>query len=298
MRHTALALPLLLMTTAAAPTPVPTPSTGTVLRLWPGRAPRATDDTAAQTPTLTCFPPAAGTTPTGTAVVVCPGGGYHFLADGHEGTDVARWLAARGVFAAVLDYRVNVPQPAPMLDGQRAVRTLRGHARDWGFDPHRVGIMGFSAGGHVATSVATHWDTGIPHADAVQGESCRPDFMLLAYPVVSMVAGITHPGSRHVLLGDRPPQQLVSLYSNDTQVTARTPPAFIVHSRPDPIVPVKNSELLADALRRHHVSVELLELPTGGHGYGLATGKPEGVWTEKCLDWMRGRGLLTPSAAK
>jgi acetyl esterase/lipase len=288
---------LLTLAAAAAATPA-VPSTGDALRLWPHRAPRAATTAPAEVPTLTCFPPASGTA-NGTAVVICPGGGYSHLSPVREGSDVAQWLAGHGVYAAVLAYRVNAPQPAPMLDGQRAVRTLRFHAKDWGIDRHRIGIMGFSAGGHVASTVGTHYDTGIPGTgDPVQDESCRPDFMLLIYPVVTMRQGITHPGSRHVLLGDQPPQKLVDLYSNETQVTADTPPAFIAASRTDKTVPVKNSELLADALRTRRVPVQLLEFPTGGHGYGMALTAPELNWTDPCLAWMKGRGLLAAAATQ
>ena len=287
------------MTWAAAATAAPPasrPATGQTLRLWPHRAPRATDDSDAQTPTLTLYPPAAGATPTGTAVVVYPGGGYAMLA-GHEGKDVAEWLAAHGVFAAVCKYRVNVAAPAPMLDGQRAVRLVRDHAKAWGVDPRRVGVMGFSAGGHVASTVATHYDTGIPHTgDPVQDASCRPDFQILVYPVISMQDGVTHPGSRRILLGEKPNPKLVALYSNDGQVTPATPPAFVVASTPDTIVPVENSRRYVNGLRTHKVAVEYLELPTGNHGYGLAKNDPKlSVWTDRCLAWMRGRGLLTPA---
>ena len=187
-----------------------------------------------------------------------------------------------------------------MLDGQRAVRLVRANAKAWGIDPHRVGIMGFSAGGHVASTVATHYDTGIPKTgDPVQDESCRPDFQVLVYPVITMRVGITHPGSRHILIGDRPASKVEALYSNEQQVTADTPPAFVVASTPDAVVPVKNSQLYVAALKSHKVAVDYLELPTGNHGYGLAKADPAvGVWTDKCLDWMRGRGLLTPPAAK
>ena len=298
MQHLTTTLAVAVLMTAAvavAAAPTTAPSTGDVVRLWPRRAPRATDDSPAQTPTLTLYPPAPGTTPTGTAVVVCPGGGYSMLA-GHEGKDVAEWLAGHGVFAAVCAYRVNVPAPAPMLDGQRAVRLVRAHAKAWGVDRRRVGIMGFSAGGHVASTVGTHYDTGIPHTgDPVQDQSCRPDFMLLVYPVISMRADVTHPGSRHVLLGDRPDVKLVDLYSNESQVTADTPPAFIAASRPDAVVPVANSERFAAALTAHKVDAELLVLPTGEHGFGLATNDPAvSVWTAKCLAWMAGRGLMKP----
>ncbi len=297
MRYPALlALPLLMLIGAAATAPAG-PGTGDVMRLWPRRAPRATGDEPAQVPTITCFPPAAGTA-NGTAVIVCPGGGYAGLAAGHEGADVARWLAGHGVFAAVLSYRVKVQQPAPMLDGQRAVRFLRAHAKGWGINGHRIGIMGFSAGGHVASTVGTHYDTGIPRTgDPVQDESCRPDFMLLIYPVITMKTGVTHPDSRHELLGDAPPPKLVELYCNEAQVTTDTPPAFIAASRTDKVVPIQNSRLFAEALRRRKVPVELLEFATGNHGYGMAQGHPELDWTDPCIAWLNGRGLLAPEKA-
>ncbi len=289
-----LALPLLALIAATTTTRPGIPETGQAYRIWPGRAPRAIGDGPAEVPSITCFPPVPGTA-NGAAVVVCPGGGYSTLVTGKEGVDACRWLAGHGVFAVMLKYRVNVAQPAPMLDGQRAVRTLRYHAKSWGIDPARVGIMGFSAGGHVASTVGTHYDTGIPHTgDPVQDESCRPDFMLLVYPVITMKAGVTHPGSRQVLLGDKPASAVVTLYSNETQVTTDTPPAFIVASKTDKIVPVENSQLFAEALKRRKVPVEYLELPTGNHGYGLAAGDPDlAVWTGSCLDWMNAQGLMT-----
>ena len=297
-------VPVVLVVLAAGPASRPTsnpttrpatrPLEGTSIHVWPGRAPRAATDKPDDTPTLTCFWPAAGKA-VGTSVVVCPGGGYAGLAMDYEGTDVARWLADHGVAAFVLKYRVNREQPVPLIDGQRSVRVVRTRARDWGLDPNRVGVMGFSAGGHVASSVGTHYDDGILGDDPVNRRSCRPDFMLLIYPVITMQEKVTHPGSKHILLGDHAPKKLVDFYSNELQVTADTPPAFLAASRTDEVVPVKNSELFADALKHHNVAAELLELPTGNHGYGMALGQPElSVWTDKCLAWMSGQGLLTP----
>ncbi len=276
--------------------PATRPLEGTTIHVWPARAPRATTDKPDDTPTLTCFWPAAGKA-VGTSVVVCPGGGYAGLMMDGEGTDVARWLADHGVATFVLKYRVNRQQPAPMLDGQRAVRLVRARARDWGLDPNRVGIMGFSAGGHVASSVGTHYDDGIIGTDdPVSRRSCRPDFMLLIYPVITMQEKVTHPGSKLILLGEKPPKKLVDFYSNELQVTDDTPPAFLAASKTDEVVPVKNSELFADALKRHKVAAELLELPTGNHGFGMAKGQPElSVWTDKCLAWMGGQDLLKPT---
>ena len=269
--------------------------TGSVLPLWPHRAPQATTDKPDDVPTLTVILPAPGKA-VGTSVIVCPGGGYAGLAFDYEGTDVARWLADHGVAGFVLKYRTNRPQPIPLLDGQRAVRLVRTHAKEWGLDPNRIGMMGFSAGGHVASSVGTHYDDGIAATDdPVNRRRCRPDFLILVYPVISMQNGVTHLGSRHILLGDHIPTKLVTFYSTDQQVTDDTPPTFLVASKTDTIVPVKNSELFADALKRHKVPCEFLELPTGDHGYGMAPGQPAlSVWTDKCLEWMKGQGYLTP----
>ncbi len=275
----------------------PRPTTGQVIRLWTDRAPRATGDTPADVPTLTSYLPDPDKA-NGCAVVVCPGGGYTDLMTDYEGAAPAKWLADHGIAAFVLRYRINpYGQPIPMLDGQRAIRLLRFHSKAWGIDWRRIGIMGFSAGGHVASTVGTHFDPYIPGAtDPVNHQSCRPDFMLLIYPVISMRDKITHPGSRHVLLGDHPPQKLLNLYSNESQVTDDTPPAFIVHSKPDTVVPVKNSQLFAEALKRHKIPCELLELETGEHGFGLGGNDSKvSIWTTRCLDWMKAQGLLSPA---
>jgi acetyl esterase/lipase len=219
----------------------------------------------------------------------------------HEGSDPAKWLNDHGIAAFVLKYRVDpYGQPAPLLDGQRAVRLVRFNSKAWGIDWRHIGIMGFSAGGHVASTVGTHYDPYVPGAtDPVNHQSCRPDFMVLVYPVISMRDKITHPGSRHVLIGDHPPQKLIDFYSNESQVTDDTPPAFIVASKPDSIVPVKNSELFAASLKRHKVPFEFLELDTGEHGFGLGQNDPKiGVWTDKCLAFLDKQGFLKSSLPK
>jgi acetyl esterase/lipase len=290
----------LAISTVTTTSPTSRPVNGEPMRLWKGKAPRALGDDPADIPMLIPFLTDSAAA-NGTAVVICPGGGYAGLTMDYEGTDVAKWFNKHGVAAFVLKYRVNpYGQPAPMLDGQRAVRTVRHNAAAWGIDPYRIGIMGFSAGGHVASTVGVHYDFGIPATDdPVNEESCRPDFMLLIYPVITMRDKIAHEGSKHVLLGDKPPQKLVTFYSNETQVTEKTPPAFIVHSKTDPVVQVKNSQLFAEALKKHDVPVEYLELPTGGHGYGMAAGDPKlSIWTDKCLEWMKGRGLLAARKAR
>jgi acetyl esterase/lipase len=276
------------------------PATGDVVRLWPDRAPRALGDTPADIPTLTAYLPQAGRG-NGCAVVVCPGGGYSHLAMGHEGTDIAKWLNDHGIAAFVLTYRIKpYGQPVPMLDGQRAIRTVRYHAKAWGIDWKRIGIMGFSAGGHVASTVGTHWDPYIPASpDPINGQSCRPDFMILVYPVITMRDKITHAPSREILLGDHPPQKLIDFYSNELQVKDDTPPTFIVASKTDKTVPVKNSELFYQALQSHKIPSEFLELETGGHGYGMAPTDPKiSIWTDHCLAWMTKQGLTKPAVKK
>jgi acetyl esterase/lipase len=271
---------------------------GQVIRLWEGRAPRAAGDKDADIPTLTAFLPDPAKA-NGCAVIVCPGGGYQGLVMDNEGSGPARWLCDHGVTAFLLKYRVSpYGQPVPMLDGQRAIRLVRMSSKAWGLDWRRIGIMGFSAGGHLASTVGTHFDSYIPTSpDPVNHQSCRPDFMILVYPVISMRDKITHPGSRHVLLGDHPPQKLIDLYSNESQVTDDTPPTFIVASKPDSIVPVKNSELFADALKRHGVPHQFVELDTGEHGFGLGKGDPKiTIWDDQCISWMTKQGFMKAKA--
>ena len=282
------------LTTNAQTQPTSRPSQGEVIRLWQDRAPRATGDKPADIPTLTAFLPDPATA-NGCAVVICPGGGYSHLAGDYEGADLARWFNQHGVAGFVLKYRIKpYGQPAPMLDGQRSIRLVRFNSKDWGIDPKRIGIMGFSAGGHVASTVGTHWDPYIPASpDPINGQSCRPDFMILAYPVITMKDKITHAPSRQILLGDNPPQKLIDIYSNELQVNDDTPPAFIVASKTDPVVPVKNSELFDAALKDHGIKEEFLELPTGGHGYGMGKGDPKlTIWPDRCLAWMTSMGFL------
>jgi acetyl esterase/lipase len=212
-----------------------------------------------------------------------------------EGYDVANWLKSHGIAAFVLQYRIKpYSQPVPMLDGQRAIRLVRSHAVEWNIDPHRLGMLGFSAGGHVTSTVGTHFDAGNPDAaDPIDRQSCRPDFLVLLYPVISMDAEIAHATSRKQLIGDNPSEELIRLYSNELQVTDQTPPTFIAHSKPDKTVKIVNSERFYAALQQHHVPSELLELETGSHGWGLAPHNPElAIWTDKCLAWMDKQQLL------
>ncbi|WP_221031143.1 alpha/beta hydrolase [Actomonas aquatica] len=246
-----------------------------------------------QHPTIEVRRPSVGAA-NGQAVIVCPGGGYWGLAYDWEGTDTANWLNSIGVTAIVLKYRTpedvsNVkPWLSPLLDAQRAIRLTRAHAAEWGIDPTKVGIMGFSAGGHLASTAATHFDAGDPGAaDPVDRLSSRPDFAILIYPVISMEDGVTHGGSRTNLLGEAPTTELIEHYSNDLQVTADTPPTFLLHASDDDAVPVENSLRFYRALIAHGVSAEMHLYPTGGHGFALAIGKGHlQGWTARCADWL------------
>jgi acetyl esterase/lipase len=254
--------------------------------------------TGVRWPTLTVYLPPKETA-TGAAVVICPGGGYGGEAMDLEGYDVARRFVGYGVAGIVLKYRLPTldmdrsQTPWPIQDGEQAIRLVRDHARDWGLDPHRVGIMGFSAGGHLASSVATHFDAGNPKAlDRVARLSSRPDFLLLGYPVITMRPPVVNAGSRNNLLGVPADPQLVTLYSNDEQVTPQTPPTFLVQAEDDP-VSVQNSVLFAEALKRAGVPHEFLRLKTGGHGFGLGVGGGEpAAWPDRCAAWLRANRFL------
>ena len=233
-------------------------------------------------------------TANGQAIVVCPGGGYGMLAYDWEGTDIAKWLNSKGVAAIVLKYRLPnsksniVPQLSPLLDAQRALRTVRANAQKWNIKKNQIGIMGFSAGGHLASTAGSHFDNGDTNAtDSVDRLSSRPDFMILMYPVISMSKTYMHQGSRNNLIGANPDSALAKYYSNDLQVTKETPPTFIVHSTDDAGVPVENSLSFYQALKTNKVPAEMHIYPYGGHGFGLAVGKGYlNTWTDRCIDWL------------
>lgn len=270
------------------------PARPTQIPLWPHGAPGAKGVEARDVPTISIHAPRAGQD-NGPAIVVCPGGSYSRLAD-HEGRDIAVWLNTIGITAAVLKYRVGprYRYPAPIQDGARAIRTLRARARELNLDPHRIGIIGFSAGGHLAATLATHFDEGNPSAaDSIERVSDRPDVAVLAYPVISMVDGITHPQSRKNLLGTNPSLELVELLSNEKHVTPRTSPTFLFHVTDDPGVSPENSLLFAEALRKAGVPYELHVFEKGGHGVGLAQDDPAlSVWPRLLEVWLRGRGFI------
>lgn len=225
--------------------------------------------------------------PNGSAVVICPGGGYGGLVTGAEGHGIAMWLNSHGITGVVLEYRLPKGRPfVPLLDAQRAIRTVRAHAKLWSVDPAKVGIIGFSAGGHLASTAGTHFDAGNPKAtDTIEKESCRPDFMILVYPVITMSVK-THGGSRNNLLGNNPTEDLLKLFSNELQITANTPPAFLAHAKDDKAVVPENSKSFYDALLAQKVPAEYLELPSGGHGLNGYKGPMWDAWQRQSLAWL------------
>ena len=268
--------------------------------LWANGAPGALGTAQPDRPTITPYLPPEGRA-NGTAVVVFPGGGYQHLSMVKEGSDVASWLASNGVTAFVVQYRLGPAyhHPAMLDDAQRAIRTVRARATEWGIDPGRVGIIGFSAGGHLASTAGTHFDAGAPSsADRIERASSRPDFMMLIYPVITMRGdSTTHAGSRLNLLGADPSPELVRTLSNETQVTAQTPPAFLVHTFDDRTVPVQNSLLFYDALRSAGVAAELHVFDHGPHGFGLAPTDPVlSAWPGLAEAWMRRHGWIGASS--
>lgn len=229
--------------------------------------------------------------PTG-CIVVCPGGGYGMRAN-HEGEPIARWLNSIGLSAVVLRYRVSpYRHPCPLLDAQRAIRYVRATAADWKIDPERVGILGFSAGGHLASSASVHFDEGDPEAeDAIDRQSCRPDAQILCYPVISYSAG--HTGSFFNLLGQEPDEALLEQLSSDRQVKANTPPAYIWHTADDEIVPLDNVLLMSKGLRAKGIPHELHVFESGKHGLGLAERQPDvAEWTKLCERWLIRLGMI------
>ena len=265
------------------PSPIP---------LWPaGVVPGAHGLAEPDVPSLTPFlAPGGGPR---AAVVICPGGAYAGLAP-HEGAPVARWLRGLGIHAFVLRYRVTpYRHPHPLLDAQRALRTVRERAQQWGVDPSRVGILGFSAGGHLASTAGTHFDAGDPGAaDTVERQGCRPDFMILCYPVISFIE-FPHQGTMANLIGADPPEDLRALLSNERQVTRDTPPAFLWHTADDGGVSVRNSLSFASALSQHGVPFALHVYGHGRHGLGLAENDADvGSWPTRCGAWLAQRGLV------
>lgn len=270
------------------------------LRLWAADAPGAHGTTPNDIPTLTPYLP-DNANPANAAFVVCPGGGYSGLSIDHEGRAYAEWLNGHGIAAFVLKYRLGshgYRHPSMLYDAARALRTVRARAAQWHLDPHRIGIMGSSAGGHLASTVLTHFDTGQPASpDLVERQSSRPDLGVLCYAVITM-GEHTHIGSRLNLLGDHPSDALVQELSNEKHVTAQTPPCFLWHTAEDPAVPVENSLQFAAALRRSHVPFDLHIYEKGRHGLGLGDDTAPFVhalpWTHDLLYWLTVQGWAKP----
>jgi len=264
--------------------------------LWPGGAPGAVGNAPADQPRLTLYPaPKVPSHQTHTAVLILPGGGYAHLALDHEGTQVAKWLNNLDVSAFVLEYRLGpvYHYPIELQDAARALRWIRLHAEEYGVAPDRIGVWGFSAGGHLASTLGTHFESGKADAtDPIERLSSRPDFMVLAYPVIDPI-GPAAEGSFRSLLGDNPDPKLVEELSNDKRVTPATPPTFLVHANDDPGVSAQNSVNFYLALLRSGVPAEMHIYQRGGHGFGLAPLDPVlSSWTARLADWLRLRGLL------
>ena len=271
---------------SAEPTPIKPatrPADPPFVNLYPGPAPAAQGDGPGDTPAEQIYLPKKGTG-TGSAIVVCPGGGNGGLAK-HESGVVGQWLADNGIAAFVLRYRLGPKyhHPVELHDAQRAIRFVRAKAGEWKIDPKRIGILGFSAGGHLTTTAATHFDAGDANAaDPIDRVSSRPDVQIPVYPVVTLSGPNAHRGSRNNLLGATPDDALVDLLSNQKQVTAQTPPAFVVHSTQDKAVPIGNSDDYVAALKAANVEAEYIRGEYGGHGFGL-----KDFWTKPCIEWLR-----------
>ena len=233
---------------------------------------------------------------TGTAVLICPGGGYAALAFGHEGNAIAAWLNDNGIAGIILKYRLpsdlimKDKTIGPLQDAQEAIRIIRRNATAWNIDPKKVGVIGFSAGGHLASTLSTHYAEKV--YDVTDSVSARPDFSILVYPVITMDSSFTHEGSRRNLLGDTPSEEAIKHFSNELQVNENTPPAFMVHSADDKTVPVKNSIVYYEGLVKYSIPSELHIFQKGGHGYGLAGGRDtQSAWPDLCIRWLKASGF-------
>jgi acetyl esterase/lipase len=276
--------------------------------LWPNGVPGAKGtDPDKDVPSLTVWLPQPELAK-GSAVVVCPGGGYGMLASDHEGRQVAEWLNSLGITAFVLKYRLGprYHHPAMLQDAGRAIRIVRARAAEWKVDPHRIAILGFSAGGHLASTAGTHFDAGKPDAeDPIEHVSSRPDRMILVYPVIALATPYGHSGSLKNLLGEKPSPELIESLSNERQVTKDTPPTFLAHTNADKGVPAENSLLFVLALRKAGVPVELHLFERGPHGLGLGGGAPNfrvpaepsfKAWPKLCETWLKNQGFLDSSS--
>jgi acetyl esterase/lipase len=273
---------------------LPTPASSTRrterVPLWPDQAPVGDGAFEKGDAVMTVYRPAKAN---GAAAVICPGGGYGGLVTGAEGSGIARWLNAHGVTGIVLEYRLPRGRAfVPLLDAQRAIRMVRAKAKEWGCDPQRIGIIGFSAGGHLASTAATHFDAGNAGAkDPIERLGCRPDFAVLVYPVITM-SEKTHSGSKQNLLGLTPSPEAVALFSNEKQVTRETPPTFLAHALDDKVVPPDNSRQFYEVLQKQQVPSCYLELPSGDHGLNGYKGPMWDAWQSSALKWLASLRLI------
>lgn len=246
-----------------------------------------------QNPTIEVYLPTKQIA-TGKAVVIFPGGGYGILAYDWEGTDFAKWLNAQGIAGIVVKYRLpkseslTDPKEVPLLDAQRAMRLARHHAAEWSIDPAKIGVMGFSAGGHLASTISTQYNHEVDRPkDAIDALSARPDFSILVYPVISFRDASAHSGSRSALIGENASQELMDRFSGELNVNTETPPTFLVHAQDDKGVPIENSLLYYQALHKNGVKASLHIYPTGSHGFGFGLGKGSlDGWRDVLLGWM------------
>lgn len=285
---TILATPVVLLAAiclSAEPETAAAEKDGERIALWMGQAPISDGKYEDAEAWITVHRPAQ---PNGAAIVICPGGGYATQVTGPEGHGIAEWLNQHGITGVVLEYRLPAGRAyVPLLDAQRALRTVRARAKEWAIEPARIGIIGFSAGGHLASTAGTHFDDGDPNAsDPIERISCRPDFLILVYPVIAMGEKITHQGSQNNLLGKDAPSKLVELFSNEKQVTARTPPTFLAHAVDDKPVPPENSKAFYEALLAHNVPARYVELSSGGHGLNGYKGPMWDQWQADSLAWL------------
>lgn len=284
----------------------------TVLKLWPGGIPGSVkNETYSEKSTVTngeishfekvtdpviyvFLPPAEKAT--GTAVLICPGGGYGGLAFSHEGFAIAKWLNDNGIAGIIMKYRLpsdlimKDKSVGPLQDAQEAMRIIRRHTSEWKLNPRKIGVIGFSAGGHLASTLSTHYAEKV--YQPTDTTSARPDFSLLIYPVISFDASFTHSGTRNNLIGDNPSEEAVRHFSNELQITDNTPPAFLVHSADDKAVPIKNSIVYFEGLQKYSIPSELHIFQKGGHGYGLSVDKgTQSAWPVLCIRWLKELGL-------
>lgn len=287
-------------------------SQNTVLKLWPNGIPGSIKNESYKEtpvepkdigtvyskvtePTLTVFLPPADKA-TGTAVLICPGGGYGIVAFNHEGIAIAKWLNENGIAGIVLKYRLpsdtimKDKSIGPLQDAQEAMRVIRRNSAEWKINPQKIGVIGFSAGGHLASTLSTHYAENVYNiTDSI---NARPDFSLLIYPVITFDASFTHMGSRNNLIGESPSDDAIKHFSNELQITKDTPPAFLAHSSDDDAVPVKNSIAYYENLVKNKIPAELHLFQKGGHGYGLAINKgTQSAWPELCIKWLKANGF-------